>query len=618
MTSQPVVSKVAIPRLKRRDDDRKAPQPKETRKPERTCTVACNSCRKRKTRCTGQQPHCQNCANEDLICIYTPDRQNCLRAATYQNSQLLSFLRNLGADSRGAQKRKIDELLNAIEGDGLATASAGVPEPDSNQTSSTVSAITTSTGRMTRMNRLLKEYMLAVKIKIEGNRTSVDAVVPHSLINIARKRLHNKLHVQSDTLVNRVIDRTFFEDALKYMDPSDQVGLRFCSPFLVNALLALACLYTTQNATFCTPNNPVTRDAVFAREAERLLVIKQKIPSLPIAQGLAALYVYEGNLGKLPMFLRYRDYFYHAHKTLQKSIHSYCRHKQIRKPRIPKLWQDKQTSLYPSRNTADYWWFAYPLSLNAQESMKVEIFNAECSLAEIVEEILDFLDPCKGEALPHENTTRARDLYQRVLDLKYSLPERLRAEDAVHPAAILLQANFDVVLISILSPFDAIKESLFGSLDARSISYYHANSIMSKLWTFRALYTLQHEFWNIQLCSLCAFRVLFDLDFGSLQLDTFTKACQGLYEMTERFPLARNVLASLQSAIELQGLQLPSFATRHLSNKTAIVEESIMKYTVVPVSLSISTVHEAGSARKHEQLTLSALLMKLDFNVGPD
>jgi len=47
-----------------------------------------------------------------------------------------------------------------------------------------------------------------------------------------------------DTLVNRVTDRTLFEDALKRMDPSDQEGLRFCSRFLVNALLALACVST--------------------------------------------------------------------------------------------------------------------------------------------------------------------------------------------------------------------------------------------------------------------------------------------------------------------------------------------------------------------------------------
>lgn len=84
-----------------------------------------------------------------------------LNRATNENGQLLSFLKDLSADSRGAQKRKIDEFLNAvclrfkdsistdaskIEGDGLATTSAGILEPDSNQASFTVSAITTSTG----------------------------------------------------------------------------------------------------------------------------------------------------------------------------------------------------------------------------------------------------------------------------------------------------------------------------------------------------------------------------------------------------------------------------------------------------------------------------------------
>ena len=79
MTSQYIVPKVAIPRLKRRDDDRKALQPKQTRSTERTCTVACNSCRKRKIRCTVKQPRCLNYANEGLICIYSPERKDRLK-----------------------------------------------------------------------------------------------------------------------------------------------------------------------------------------------------------------------------------------------------------------------------------------------------------------------------------------------------------------------------------------------------------------------------------------------------------------------------------------------------------------------------------------------------------
>ncbi|KAF1354248.1 hypothetical protein EJ07DRAFT_158643 [Lizonia empirigonia] len=119
-----------------------------------------------------------------------------------------------------------------------------------------------------------------------------------------------------DTTANRVIDWALFEDALKHSDPSDQDSLRFCSPFLVNAVFTLACLYTTHDATFHTPGDPLTRGAAFAREAERLLVIEEKSPSLPVAQGLAALYIYQGNMGKLPKLLRCGDSLYRAYEKL--------------------------------------------------------------------------------------------------------------------------------------------------------------------------------------------------------------------------------------------------------------------------------------------------------------
>lgn len=53
-----------------------------------------------------------------------------------------------------------------------------------------------------------------------------------------------------DTVCNRIIDRTIFEEDLKNFDPTTPSApseLRFCSPFLVNAVLAVSCvcrLYT--------------------------------------------------------------------------------------------------------------------------------------------------------------------------------------------------------------------------------------------------------------------------------------------------------------------------------------------------------------------------------------
>ena len=52
------------------------------------------------------------------------------------------------------------------------------------------------------------------------------------------------LYWTCDTVCSRVIDRTIFEEDLKSLDPpsSQPHALCFCSPFLVNALLAVSCL----------------------------------------------------------------------------------------------------------------------------------------------------------------------------------------------------------------------------------------------------------------------------------------------------------------------------------------------------------------------------------------
>lgn len=59
----------------------------------------------------------------------------------------------------------------------------------------------------------------------------------------------------------------------------------------------------------------------------------------------------------------------------RKSVRSFARRKRITKPTWLKLWQNEQTSLLSRNETPDYCWFAYPLDLSAQKSMKREIFR---------------------------------------------------------------------------------------------------------------------------------------------------------------------------------------------------------------------------------------------------
>ncbi|ORY00963.1 hypothetical protein BCR34DRAFT_101993 [Clohesyomyces aquaticus] len=72
------------------------------------------NCRKRKVRCTGEQPHCQSCLDQKLACAYPQARKDHLKDATDQNNQLLALLRDLILHvDEGGQKR-IDELFDSV------------------------------------------------------------------------------------------------------------------------------------------------------------------------------------------------------------------------------------------------------------------------------------------------------------------------------------------------------------------------------------------------------------------------------------------------------------------------------------------------------------------------
>jgi hypothetical protein len=84
-------------------------------------------------------------------------------------------------------------------------------------------------------------------------------------------------------------------------------------------------------------------------------------------------------------------------------VHIFGRRKRIKKPNRPKLWQNEHTSLLSREDTPDHWWFEYPLDLTAQKSMERGIFDAERSFTEIIEEVLEFLDPLERESPAIDN-----------------------------------------------------------------------------------------------------------------------------------------------------------------------------------------------------------------------
>jgi hypothetical protein len=80
------------------------------------------------------------------------------------------------------------------------------------------------------------------------------------------------------------------------------------------------------------------------------------------------------------------------------------------------------------------------MSLRAQPSLKVDVRNVELRLAEIAEETLAFLVPNDGTEPPTRRPHRAHELYDAMTDWMYTLPDRIRLEEAVLPSTLIIQS----------------------------------------------------------------------------------------------------------------------------------------------------------------------------------
>ncbi|KAF1955254.1 hypothetical protein CC80DRAFT_549461 [Byssothecium circinans] len=104
------MSKIAISRLEQ--DDRLSRKQGRGSRTQR----ACDNCRKRKVRCTGE-PQCRNCVEQDATCIYTQSRRDRLNEAIEKNTSLITLLKDLSIHVDDSGKRMIEERLDSLGDD---------------------------------------------------------------------------------------------------------------------------------------------------------------------------------------------------------------------------------------------------------------------------------------------------------------------------------------------------------------------------------------------------------------------------------------------------------------------------------------------------------------------
>ncbi|KEY71942.1 hypothetical protein S7711_07091 [Stachybotrys chartarum IBT 7711] len=637
-----------------------------------TVKAACEQCRRRKVKCDGRRPGCFPCAKSGRTCEYVAEPSERRASAVKRKNDELQQQKHDELQQRLANHTKLQDLLLANPeasgsilkrlrlGDDVTSVVREVQHGEA-LLSLAHGQYATSSPQALESATYMNSYTPTPRHSSSAGKQPVNSWQPsrrqlpsrfdhpefvfeeafrdagsfHDPTNLFLQSSSHRLPISrwttvplSDELLNhimlllwtwdpritRIVDRKMFEEDLQNKAPtSDSAGaLRFCSPFLVNVLLAM---YTTNIETYSIPSDHYTRGEAFAKEARRLLALERSENSLPFTQGLAIFYHYEGNFGTLESTMNLTSICYrqckklHLEDLIQKRMSPTASSREVReaealswiawgfyihenyiagpmnhrkilrKPDIPKLWQDT-TQSSPEEEFNDSWWFAYPVSLNPQRSFKREIFNAECDLMEIFEDIMDFLAPIDNGPNPLEAPEHAVKLYRRLTAWKYSLPEYLQSESCVLPSALQFYVNFDLTAMSVLRPFHDVTKDQFGGLVPKATSQFHASHIMSTIWTFRALYTVRHEFWHTHPCSVCAFSVLDDLDLGPMHVEIVMKACQVLHEMMERFRLPADVLASLKTALKERHVILPSSTVNILKADIEAPEPTIMQYTI--------------------------------------
>ncbi|KAI9680533.1 MAG: hypothetical protein M1817_003973 [Caeruleum heppii] len=282
----------------------------DTKAGKRRCvSSACTPCRKRKSKCDGGKPSCSTCtAVYQTECDYDVDSDHRRKGALKKdiadlqerNDNLTTIIASLGGSSESdvillGQRIRSDERLEVIAASLRRTNStwtlsaAGTPEADLADVLGQPSLIQCDETRQYRHTSGLGivPTVSAPALQAGNNSESWTTVT------------------QDTEFVGHLLGLYFSWQHPFYAVLSKECFLhdmsrgqrKYCSPVLVNALLAAACCYSDRPEARAEPDRPVTAGNHFFLEAKRLLD-REDHSCMTTVQALSVLSVREASCGR--------------------------------------------------------------------------------------------------------------------------------------------------------------------------------------------------------------------------------------------------------------------------------------------------------------------------------
>ncbi|KAM4060992.1 fungal specific transcription factor [Hirsutella rhossiliensis] len=289
---------------------------------------------------------------------------------------------------------------------------------------------------------------------------------------------------------------------------------RYCSPILINALLALGCRFSTHPMTRANPDDPYTSGDHFFKESQRLLNQETDHHSLTTIQALGIMSIREASCG------RDSESWYYAGQSIRLAIEMGLHRVHyegdedelavqaatfwgafaldhawslatgslpqcscfIRLPHKPAIIDDIEASLW-----VPYTDDGAPLQRSCEQPSNVRsVYTCFCELSELVHQSLYILHS------PRKPLT-ARDLlniYTQYLNWYDQIPEVLRLGHNFTPAVLFAHMYYHFAILLLFRPL--IKLRIIGSkVLPRDVCLQAADAIQSLLTSYSQLYTLQ-------------------------------------------------------------------------------------------------------------------------------
>ncbi|GJC97042.1 nitrate assimilation regulatory protein nira [Colletotrichum higginsianum] len=251
---------------------------------------------------------------------------------------------------------------------------------------------------------------------------------------------------------------------------------RYCSPILVNALLALGCRFSSKSSTRANPNDPYTSGDHFFKEAQRLFYLQDNHHNLTTIQALGIMSIREASCG------RDSESWYYAGQSIRLAIEM----------GLHQLEEDGDDDEFAVQ--AATFWGAFALdhawSLATGSLPQCSCFPHLPPKPAIIDDIEASL------WIPYTDDGRpltSRDLlgiYTQYLNWYDRIPEVLRLGHNFTPAVLFAHMYYHFAILLLFRPL--IKLRIIGSkLLPRDVCGQAADAIQGLLRSYSQLYTLR-------------------------------------------------------------------------------------------------------------------------------